>query len=279
MIKVLKIAAACLIALALGQGGHATDLLREQRMADEMTVQARGEAVQLEASGVKFQALYREAVTKEIRGGVILVPGMDATPDATELVQPLRKRLPERAWDTLALQPPLREAGADLKDYLALLPEGTERIRAGVAYMKARKQDRIALVGDRTGALIVLRYLTANSDRSVTAAVIIDPPLSSAEELDAAGLTDLGKLSLPLLDMLSDRKGSLAEQSAQARKRIMKQNGTYRQTTVVDPQPRFKGEQDLLVNRIHGWLVRSFAETQYQNEPQSPRTHPDREHE
>jgi len=278
MIRVLKIAAAFLTALACGYDSHATDLLREQRMAEETTAGTSGEAIQLEASGTKFQALHREAV-KKTRGGVILVPAMDATLDAAELMQPLRKRLPERGWDTLALQAPMREAGAELKDYLTLLPEGIERIRAGVAYMKARNRDRIVLIGDRTGALMVLRYLTTNPDHSVTAAVIIDPPLSSVEECDGAGLADLGKLNLPLLDILSDRKGSLADQSAQTRKRIMKQNKAYRQMTIADSQAHFEDVQDLLINRIHGWLVRSFAETQNPNEHLSPRSNPDEEHE
>lgn len=278
MARILKIGAALLTGLACGQNSHATDLPREQRMAEEMTARASGETATLEASGTRFQALYRQAVTKETRGGLIIVPAMDATPDAAELVRPLRKSLPERGWDTLALQAPLREAGAEPDDYLALVPEGVERIRAGVAYMKARNRDRIALIGHRTGALMVLRYLTANPDHAATAAVIVDPPLSSMEERDGAGLADLGKLRLPLLDIVSDRNGSLVGQSAQKRKRIMKQNKAYRQTTVVGPQAHSQDAQEFLINRIHGWLVRSFAETQNPNETPSPRSNPDDNH-
>jgi pimeloyl-ACP methyl ester carboxylesterase len=257
MIRALKIVAACLATLAGWQGGHATDLPREQGIAEETTARAgAGEAIWLETAGVKFQAFYREAISRETRGGLILLHGLDASADAADILQSMRKRLPERGWDTLALQGPMREAGADLQDHLALLPEAVARIQAGIDYLKSKNHDRIVLIGHGTGALTVLRYLARTPDTITTAAIIIDSPASSAAERDAAGLADLGKVNIPLLDILSRRDEMATEEAAPTRKRIMKKNEAYRQTTINDPEADFKDVEDLLINRIHGWLVR-----------------------
>lgn len=257
MIRALNIVAASLTALAICQHSYATDLLREQKIVEDMAPRTDvNEMVWLESSGAKFQALYREAVPKDTHGGVILLHDLDASPDAADILRPLRKRLPDRGWDSLSLQVPVREAGAALQDYFALLPEAVERIKAGIAYLQSKNIARITLIGHHAGALMTLRYLAETSDRTVNAAILIDLPLAEHSEQEQATLADLAKSKLPLLEILSSREQALTSESAQKRKRAMKNNPGYRQTVIADPEARFSDVEDLLTNRIHGWLMR-----------------------
>jgi len=258
-----KMVATCLTGLASYHPALANDTTHAPLSADALSTRpSAGESLWLEAAGRKFPALYREAITKETRGGVILLHRLNASPDAKDILQPLRSRLPERGWNSLALQTPSREAGADWQGHRALLPEAVERIRAGVAYLQAQESDPIALVGYESGALMVLHYLAEAADRTVIGTAIIDPPVTGVAEQDEASLADLGKINVPLLDILSTRKGALSSEAVQTRKRIMKNNNGYRQIAIANPDSGLRDVEDLLINRIQGWLVRILPPAQ-----------------
>ncbi|QSA97883.1 DUF3530 family protein [Methylococcus sp. EFPC2] len=230
----------------------AADVLREQELARELEARTQaGEMVWLQAQGTRFQALYRDAATRETRGAIVLLHDADSPLDAPGLLRELRKRLPDRGWATLALQGPLREAGAD--DYLPLMPETLTRIDTALGYLQERKPDNLILLGYRQGGLAVLRYLEEKSDAKVGAAILLDLRPNGDPEHDTALNDALGKAELPLLDILGGKEG-VDDDLIQQRRHLMKHNAGYRIVPLTDTDHRLEGWNDMLINRIHGWL-------------------------
>lgn len=270
MIKALKLLAVCLTGFICGQSGYATDLTGQHELAAEPFLRADpSEVIRLGAGGKAFLAIHRQAITRATRGGVILMHGRDAWPDAVDILESLCKQLPERGWDTLAMTGPVREPEADLQASNADFHEAVERIRAGVAYLISQNRDRIALIGYGIGATIVLRYLTETPDPSPYAAVIIEATPSATAQSGERSLTDLGKVRIPLLDIVSSHGEPLNNEATKTRTRIMKGNAGYRQTIIADPQNDLKDVEGLLLNRIHGWLSRTAEAIPRSSENQS----------
>lgn len=70
----------------------ATDGYRELQITQDIDARTSpGEVVRLQASGLEFQGLYREAVSKNVRGAVVLLHGRDSNQDAADLIRPLRR--------------------------------------------------------------------------------------------------------------------------------------------------------------------------------------------
>lgn len=235
----------------------ATDTLREQELAQEMEGRAAaGEMVWLEAQGTRFSALFRDAATPETHGGIVLVHDLESAPDAPELLRPLRTRLPDHGWATLSLQAPRREAGAEANDYLPLLPETLARLDAGLDYLHGRKIDNLIMIGYRHGGLGVLHYLEGKTEANVKAAVMVNLVSSGDKDHVAQLLDAMGKVRIPLLDVLGGKTAPGGGDLIQQRQRVMKANTGYRLSLLIDTRTGLDDVADLLVNRIHGWLMR-----------------------
>jgi hypothetical protein len=251
----LAYALALLLSAAPGPDALATDSLREAQIAAELdSPAAADEMLQLDAAGGKFSALYRAAIPRERKGGILLFSGADHSPNAVETVQSLRKRLPERGWDSLSLQAPVREQGAGAAEYRELTGEAAGRLAAGVAYLKTKGAEPIVLVGYRLGGASVLRHLAENPDGPVAAAVLID--LTGTTEDQAEIVEALAKIKVPLLDIFGRREQALADDLSLGRKRVLNANPRSRQIIIADSTTGLEDVRELLANRIHGWLSR-----------------------
>ncbi|BBA34110.1 uncharacterized protein sS8_2158 [Methylocaldum marinum] len=71
------------------------DMHRERQIAEAIEPHTTSDdTIRLEASGVEFRGQYRDTVSKDLRGGIILLHGRHSNQDAAELVRPLRRGLP-----------------------------------------------------------------------------------------------------------------------------------------------------------------------------------------
>jgi pimeloyl-ACP methyl ester carboxylesterase len=233
----------------------AMDIHQEHQIAEDIATRITpDEAVWLETPEIKFQGLYREAVSKDMRGGVILLHGRHSNQDAADLIHPLRHALPEHGWSSLSVAMPLSEPD-DLQSYGNLLPEAIARLQSGVAFLQQKNIGNIALVAHDTGAWVALSYLVRSSDRNVMAAVLIDPPPN--RELDQAPISpdSLRTIRLPILEILSRRISVPIDDEVSRKRAVMKTNSSYRLLVVNEPDHGWQGIGDFLANRIHGWLA------------------------
>ena len=103
----LVIAFAALLTI-LSVPSLASDTAKEKRWADQIVdTLMEGEAVWLQAGQTKFLGIYTESATKPAKGAVIVLHGIGAHPDWTDVVHPLRVGLTEHGWTTLSLQMPI----------------------------------------------------------------------------------------------------------------------------------------------------------------------------
>lgn len=233
----------------------AMDMHRELQIAEEIGARAHpDEAIRLEASGLGFQGLYREAVSKDVRGGIVLLHGRDSNQDAADLIRPLRRGLTEHGWSTLSLAMPIAVPD-NPQGHADLVPEAIARLQSGIAFLKEKKIETIALLAHDAGAWTVLRYLADASDSSVKAAVLIDP--SPVRELDVPPISPAGSPSavrLPMLEILSRRMSVPMDDEASRKRTAMKANPSYRLVILNEPDRGWQDSGDFLLNRIHGWL-------------------------
>jgi len=145
------------------------DYAREKRWADQVVPNlVVGDAVYLEAPGAaRFLALH--ARVEKAKGAVVLAHGPGWHPDHG-ITGELRVHLVDAGYTTLSLQMPV--LGAEDEggpEYAKLVPEGAQRIAAGVRYLQERGAARVAIVSHATGSAMAYRYLTDNRSAPVFA--------------------------------------------------------------------------------------------------------------
>lgn len=233
----------------------ATDVHRERQIADDIGTRTHpDEAIRLEASDFGFQGLYREAVSKDVRGGVILLHGRHSNQDAADLIRPLRLGLPVHGWSSLSLAMPISDAD-DLQGHANLLAETTARLQSSVEFLKQKKIGNIALLAHDIGAWTALSYLADSPDGAVKAAVLIDP--APVRKLDPPPISpdSLSAIRLPILEILSSRISVPMDDEASRKRAAMKTNPSYRLLVLNEPDHGWQDIGEFLVNRVHGWLT------------------------
>jgi len=239
----------------------ASDLARERRITaqieDAILV---GEPMQLTAGDLTFLAIHAPASTDTTRGAVILLHGMGANPDWTDVIQPLRSELPDHGWETLSLQLPVANADAPAKEYLPLIPEAGPRISAAVDFLKQSGMSNMVLIGHSLGARMGAEYLAQRTPPEIRAFVAIG--LSARKEQTESGtLGALQRITIPVLDIYGSRDLDTVLQSAPARAAAARKAGNpeYRQTEIAGADHFFQGLDDTLVSWVSAW-IRRFRE-------------------
>lgn len=245
-----------LLALGAASLGHATDAAKEKRWSEQIVESLLvGKAEWLEAGGQKFLGLYTEDQTGKPKGGAIILHGIGVHPDWPDVVYPLRSELPNYGWTTLSIQMPILANEATLKDYIPLMKEAAPRIQAAHAFLKAKGNEPIVLIGHSLGATMATATLQEIGVDGIRGLVVIGMSSSDLDpQLDTTA--QLAKLKLPIFDLYGSRDLDEVLAAAAPRAAALRKAGhtQYRQMAVEGADHFFVGLEDELVRWVRGWL-------------------------
>lgn len=242
----------------------ATDIAREADFADRIIkTLSIGEAVWLEAGGRKFLSLYTETESPDSKEAAIILHDKVAHPDRKPLIHGLRTELPKHRWSTLALQMPIREAGAESEDYFSMFADATSRLRAAVRFLEKKKYENIVIVGHGLGALMALQAQSDLQD-DIKALAMIGVSVPATRHKAAQTIGFIKKTEMPLLDLFSSRDIPEVTDSAAKRRLAAKDNTHYRQVSIDD-------DDAMMVKRLYSWLRRTMeALASVENDEKEP---------
>jgi hypothetical protein len=235
------IIAAMLLVSAAAAAQTRSDTAREKRWAEQVLASlVVGDAVYLEAGGVRFLALHAPAAKP--RGAVLLTHGPGLHPDHG-ITGELRMHLADRGYTTLSLQMPV--LGAEDEGgpaYRELFPEAAGRIAAGVAFLRERKAPRIAIVSHAMGSAMAHEYLKRNRGG----------PVSAWAALSFYGVFE--EMPFPVFDLYgrSDYRGIRGP--ASDRKRILEKVPGSRQLAAPDGGRFLAGGEQTVLREVAAFL-------------------------
>lgn len=239
-----------------------------------------GEKLELQADGKPVFALFSPALGKS-RGGVILLHDLGGHVDSPGVIHPLRTRLPEHGWATLAVTLPPVEGNSASAEWL---DSSRKVIDAAIGEMRKRNIEPLVLSGHGLGALAATDYLAAGDRPAIKGLVIIGMDGSSNQEPRLDGAAQLGKVRPAILDIYgghdwrqvldsAERRADAAhrrdggEQTAHTLYRDIAKsysdkkgdNVGYRQIRIAPAAHDFTRQETVLVRRVRGWLQRYVA--------------------
>ena len=226
----------------------AQDYERETRL-NEQTLESliEGDAQWLmQKNGHRFLALLIEV--ENPKGAVILAHGRGWSPDVS-IYGPLRRRLAEKGYTTLALQMPVLGAQAKLIDYLEVYPDAAERFRAAEAFLKAKKYKKIAIVSHSVGASMANYYLAGADRHDVNAWVFISI---------VNGLDQMFRIKIPVLDVYGEADWDVTRWGAAERLKQIKRVSGSEQKVVPNAGHFFEGQEEALTDVIASFLSRNL---------------------
>lgn len=243
------------------------------------TAPLQGEKLELKVGAETAFALFLDQSSSKPQGGVILLHDRGSHLDSATVIHPLRTRLPEKGWATLAIQlPEVGDKGLDK----AWLTQSQQAIAAAIDEMSRRNITNLALVGHGLGALAATNYLAAGDNLLVKGLVLIgmDGTSQTDPALDGAAL--LAKVRQPILDIsgtldlapvlasasrraLAAQRKDGADSSAHTLYRDVAKGYTarasdsitYRQLRIAAADHDFTGQERQLIRRVLGWLDRT----------------------
>jgi esterase/lipase len=239
----------------------AGDVEREADFAEALQQNLKmGSVVWLEAEQQRFLALYTETVEAENQGTVILLHDRDGYPDKKTVVHALRTILPQHRWATLALQMPLREAGALESEYYPLFDEAKARISAAVEYLRASGIENIVIVGYGIGGMMGL-FSVAESASLASGLITIGLPVPDSEDSKVQIENFIAKLTIPMLDIYAERDLPAVGKTSRKRKLAGRANPAYRQDKINGVDRLFQHDGELIAKRVYSWLRGVFQST------------------
>lgn len=237
----LIIAAMLFASCAAAHAQSRSDAAREKRWADQVLANlVVGDAVTLEARGVRFLALHAPA--EKPRGAVLLAHGPGLHPDHG-IIGELRMHLADRGYTTLSLQMPVlgpEDEGGPA--YRELFPEAAERIAAGVAFLRGRGAPRIAVVSHAMGSAMAHEYFRTKPDA----------PVAAWAALSFYGVFD--PMPFPVLDLYGRNDYRGIRWPASDRKRILEKVPGSRQLAVPDGGRFLAGGEQTVLREVAAFL-------------------------
>lgn len=227
-------------AVALAQADYA----REKRWAGEITPAILvGDPVYLELkAGHKFLAIY--APNPKARAGVIVVHGLGVHPD-WGLINPLRSRLAEQGYATLAVQMPVLAAEARGDQYPPLFPEAAERLAAALAFLRTRGHNKVAIVSHSMGSRMTDYFMNHTGDPRVDAWVAIGV---------SGEFTQPSTFKTPILDLFGEKDLPAVLDGAGTRAAALERVRGSGQVQVAGADHFFAGMENELVRQIRLFL-------------------------
>ncbi|MEI6720035.1 MAG: DUF3530 domain-containing protein [Betaproteobacteria bacterium] len=222
-----------------------SDTGREKRWAEEVVPGlVVGDAVQLQTGdAIRFLALH--VPVERPKAAVLLTHGPGLHPDHG-LTGELRVSLADRGYETLSLQMPVLAAGVeDGSAYLALYPEASRRIAAGVQFLMDKGAIRIALVSHAMGAGMAHHYLRTTPGAPVFAWAA----LSYYGVFEASG-----DAAFPILDLygVADYRGIRGP--AAERARLLGARPESRQLAVPEGGRFLAGGEKIVLREVAAFL-------------------------
>jgi len=238
----------------------ASDIAKEKRWADQ-TVDAimTGEAVWLMAGKHRFLGIYTEPATDKVLGGVIVLHGIGVHPNWTDVIQPIRTRLPESGWHTLSLQMPILKNDAKEKEYKLLFPEIAPRINAGIAFLKKKGVKKIAIVGHSMGSTMAGYYLAHNKSE-VKALVAIGATGYSFHDPKLDYIASLKKIKIPVMDLSGsdDLPGVVKVKKQKVEAAKIANNKRYEAIEIQGANHFLVGKENEMVKAVDTWLRKTL---------------------
>ncbi|MGZ4958052.1 MAG: DUF3530 family protein [Methylomonas sp.] len=233
---------------------NASDTRREQDYAAELQRNpVAGKIVWLQADGRNFLSLYMEAEKSGNANAAIILHDIGEFPDQKPLIHALRTLLPEHHWATLALQMPLREAGAAEADYYLLFAEARGRIEAAVDYLKKNGAKNIAIVGHGLGALMASYAVSGKPDNiAALAAISLAVPEIATAQVQTQSF--IKNIALPFLDIYAEFDLPAVADTARLRRMAGKDNPAYRQVQMDGENHAYQQDHERLFKRVYSWL-------------------------
>lgn len=235
--------------------GHASDLEREQRLA-EQTVDAifDGEPVMLQAEGRDFLGIFMEAEGVPEHGAAIILHGRGTHPDSGQVAGPLRTALPAHGWTTLSLQMPVLEKEATYYDYLPVFPEAIPRIDAGIRYLRERGAARIAIIAHSCSVHMSMARLELHGDSDIDAYIGIGMGATDYRQPMPAPFP-FERIRVPLLNVYgSNDYPAVQRQAKQLATLLQDMHPASRQVQIAGADHYFEGYYEELAAAIISWL-------------------------
>lgn len=254
----LRLYAAYLLALLYAGNALAastSNLEREKGWADQIIDSLiAGDAVWLQASGVKFLGLYT-APSAPSQNGLILLHGRGVHP-AWGFIDTLRIDFADAGWHTLALQLPILENDTKFAEYGKTMPEALARVDAGIRYFREKGVRHIYLVGHSSGAMTAAAYAAERPKAPIAGIVAIGLTTEPAGGPLMHPVQTLARVKKPVLDIFGADDLPIVLQTATARQAAARQAGNrrYTQQRIPGANHFFTDSYDPLRSRITAWL-------------------------
>lgn len=229
----------------------------EQRTSEKLAKEIEtAEVLWLEAKKERFLALYTDQNKKIANGAVVILHAMGAHADWPQIIAPLRTRLPEHGWSTLAIQLPAIAPENQIEDYGATLDQAAARIETAISLLRERKFLNIAIIGQGFGAVTGLNFVQKASKQKVVSIVTLGLQDYAFVKPAIDVLNLIEKVKIPILDIYGSRDFRNVVQQAPDRRLAAKkgENDNYTQLEIEGADHHFNGMEDVLVKRIRGWL-------------------------
>ena len=223
----------------------AMDPAREERWAREVVPSiVVGDPVYLATAASPKVLAILTVPAGAAAGGIVVVHGLGVHPD-WGLIGGIRSGLADAGYVTLSVQMPVLDANATRDDYAATLPEASERIASGVAYLRARGIAKIAIVSHSMGASMANAYLTRQAVDAWAPIGMFGPFATPPKE--------------PVLDIVAETEIAPVRETAPARASTLPKDACSRQITIAGADHYFDRQQKELVAAISAFLERAFG--------------------
>lgn len=260
MNRLLRYRLVPLFALALvsapALAASTSNLEREKSWADQIVdTLIAGDAVWLQADGVKFLGLYTSPAQPS-KKGVILLHGRGVHP-AWGFIDNLRVDFADAGWHTLSLQMPILDADVKLAEYAKTFPEAFDRIDAGVRYLKQRGVKQIFLEGHSSGGLTAVAYIAERPKAPIAGVVAVGLTSEPAGGPRMQPVQILNKITMtPILDVYGSEDDPDVLRTVDARRAAAKKAGNrgYTQQVVKGANHFHTGRYDELKSVVSAWL-------------------------
>ena len=234
----------------------ASDLAREQRMADEIVDSILdGDAVYLKSGDHEFLNIYTETDAESPAGAVIILHGRGYHPNWDQVVRPLRVGLLDSGWNTLSMQMPVLEKTAKFYDYVPVFNESFPRIEAGIDYLKQQGNSKIILIAHSCSVHMVMAWVDAGRFKDIDAYVGIGMGATDYKQPMAKPFP-LDKIKVPVFDVYGADEYPAVLRGAVDRKKLIELAGNKKskQQSIPNANHYFTDQGDALLEAVSSWL-------------------------